>query len=126
MKKYSKEKAEFFRELSNFANSIGKIISKDDKWTIKGFIDIFKNIYSISNDTKIISKVLEIQIFPYLITFAEKIGYNLELATHQNWYPDLTFISKTNEDIKFAVDLKTTYKDDKRDIIDYDKFCSTL
>lgn len=115
MKKYSKEKAEFFRELSNFANSIGKIISKDDKWTIKGFIDIFKNIYSISNDTKIISKVLEIQIFPYLITFAEKIGYNLELATHQNWYPDLTFISKTNEDIKFAVDLKTTYKDDKRD-----------
>ena len=47
MKKYSKEKAEFFRELSNFANSIGKIISKDDKWTIKGFIDIFKNIYSI-------------------------------------------------------------------------------
>ena len=43
MKKYSKEKAEFFRELSNFANSIGKIISKDDKWTIKGFIDIFKS-----------------------------------------------------------------------------------
>ena len=37
------------------------------------------------------------------------------MATHQNWYPDLTFISKTNEDIKFAVDLKTTYKDAKRD-----------
>ena len=115
MKKYSKEKAEFFRELSNFAGGIGKFISKDDKWTIKGFIDVFRNIYSISNDTKIISKVLEIQIFPHLITFAEKFGYNLELATHQNWYPDLTFISKSNKDIKFAVDLKTTYKDDKHD-----------
>lgn len=28
MKKYSKEKAEFFRELSNFANSIGKLSLK--------------------------------------------------------------------------------------------------
>jgi len=60
MKKYSKEKAEFFRELSNFANSIGKIISKDDKWTIKGFIDIFKNITNISNEKPI--------IFAYLLS----------------------------------------------------------
>lgn len=46
------------------------------------------------------------------MTFADKIGYKIELATYQNWYPDLTFISKENEQIKFAVDLKTTYRDE--------------
>jgi len=32
------------------------------------------------------------------------------LAEKQNWYPDISFVSKTNKDIKFAVDLKTTYR----------------
>lgn len=45
--------------------------------------------------------------------FAETVNFNLELAEHQNWYPDLTFISKKNSAVKFAVDLKTTYRDDK-------------
>jgi hypothetical protein len=38
----------------------------------------------------------------------------LELATYQNWYPDTTFVCKENSEIKFAVDLKTTYIDGKR------------
>ena len=53
------------------------------------------------------------------MTFAEKIGYDLELATYQNWYPDLTFISKTNSKVKFAVDVKTTYRDEE-----YPDFCN--
>lgn len=28
----------------------------------------------------------------------------------QNWYPDLTFIKKDNEEVKFALDLKTTFR----------------
>lgn len=84
-----------------------------------GFIDIFKNIYTISNDTKIVSKILELHLFPHFISFAEEIGYDIELATFQNWYPDLTFISKANPNIKFAVDLKTTYRD-----VDYPGFCN--
>lgn len=35
---------------------------------------------------------------------------DLVLAEKQNWYPDISFVSKTNSDIKFAVDLKTTYR----------------
>jgi hypothetical protein len=35
-------------------------------WTVKGFIDIAKNIYTISVDTKVISKILELMIFPAL------------------------------------------------------------
>lgn len=117
--KYEKEKASFITQLKQFSSTLTEQIAVNNEWTIKGFIDIFKNIYTISSDTKIISKVLELHLFPYFIAFAEKIGYNIELATHQNWYPDLTFISKTNPEIKFAVDLKTTYRDEK-----YPEFCN--
>ena len=111
-------KMEFLRQLKEFASTLPEYISSKDEWTIKGFIDIFKNIYSISSDTKIISKVLELHLFPLFLAFAEKIDYDIELATHQNWYPDLTFISKKDPKIMFAVDLKTTYRDE-----DYPGFC---
>lgn len=117
--KYEKEKIEFKVALKEFANTLAEHIAKDDEWTIKGFIDIFKNIHTISSDTKIVSKVLEIHLFPHFLAFAERIGYKIELAEHQNWYPDLTFISKENPNIKFAVDLKTTYRDEK-----YPDFCN--
>lgn len=58
-------------------------------------------------------------MFPHFLSFAESIGYNIELATFQNWYPDLTFICKENPDIKFAVDLKTTYRNEN-----YPDFCN--
>ena len=119
MKRYKKEKEKFSNALSDFANQLGNAISKDDQWTIKGFIDVFKNIYTISTDTKIVSKVLEIHLFPHFLAFAEQSGYDLELATCQNWYPDLTFISKTDKNIKFAVDLKTTYR-----LEEYEGFCN--
>ena len=32
-------------------------------------------------------------------------------AEHQNWYPDITFIKRDDQNVKFAVDLKTTYRD---------------
>ena len=83
------------------------------------YSNIFKNIYTISSDTKIVSKILELHLFPHFLTFAERIGYDIELATCQNWYPDLTFVSKKNPHIKFAVDLKTTYRDEE-----YPSFCN--
>ncbi|MCD7886190.1 MAG: EcoRV family type II restriction endonuclease [Clostridiales bacterium] len=117
--KYETEKAEFSRQLKVFAATLGSAIATDDKWTVRGFIDIFKNIHPISSDTKIVSKVLELHLFPHFLSFAEKTGYGIELATYQNWYPDLTFISKANPEVKFAVDLKTTYRDEN-----YPGFCN--
>lgn len=107
---YEEEKNNFLVHLKSFACTLTEKISHDGEWTIRGFIDIFKNIYTISSDTKIVSKLLELHLFPHFLTFAESIGYEIELATYQNWYPDLTFISKTNPAVKFAVDLKTTYR----------------
>lgn len=113
------EKDNFLNILKDFATNLGAFISVNDEWTIRGFIDIFKNIYTISNDTKIVSKILELHIFPIFLHFAETNGFNIELATYQNWYPDLTFISKKDSNIKFAVDLKTTYRN-----TEHPEFCN--
>jgi len=103
-------KKEFLKNLQEFAKELQNYLETENReWVIKGFIDVFKNIYTITNDTKIVSKVLEIHIFPKFLGFAEQHNLKMEFATHQNWYPDITFISKENESIKFAVDLKTTY-----------------
>ena len=54
--KNEREKALFLTQLKEFATTLPDKIAVDDEWTIKGFIDIFKNIYTISSDTKIVSK----------------------------------------------------------------------
>lgn len=104
-------KNHFKEQLDNFAENLSEYVSSEKgEWSIKGFIDVYKNIYTISSDTKIVSKILEIHIFPQILEFAEKIGYKIILAEKQNYYPDLTFVHKENEEVKFALDIKTTYR----------------
>ena len=101
----------FRTRLNTFVQTLNAYTcTKDKQWTVKGFIDIFKNIYTISGDTKIVSKILEIHIFPKLLEFATTNNYKLVLADHQNYYPDISFVDGDDESIKFAVDLKTTYR----------------
>jgi hypothetical protein len=110
-KEKEKYKSTFKKELDRFTTKLEKYVSTENgDWSVKGFIDVYKNIYTISSDTKIVSKILEIHIFPQILQFAEEIGYKILLTEHQNYYPDLTFILKENQDVKFAVDLKTTYR----------------
>ena len=109
-----KYKVEFESVLNEFVNDLKRYVSTETgDWTIKGFIDVYKNIYTISSDTKIVSKILEIHIFPEILRFAEKAGYKIILAEHQNWYPDLTFVHKQNNKVKFALDVKTTFRRNK-------------
>lgn len=111
-KEKHKHKAAFRKALADFTEGLREYVSTDSgDWTVKGFIDVYRNIYTISSDTKIVSKILEIHIFPQLLQFAESIGYSIVLAEKQNWYPDLSFVKRDNEEVKFAVDLKTTYRD---------------
>ena len=107
------EKELFFRSLKDFAGTLADKITLSGEWNIRGFIDIFRNVYALSSDTKVISKVLEIHLLPELLRFAYTIGYDIEPAEKQNWYPDFTFTCRNNADIKFAVDLKTTYRDEE-------------
>lgn len=111
MQKSETYKTQFKNNLKKFAETLGKeVMTSDNQWTIKGFIDIYKNVYTISADTKIVSKILEIHIFPKLLEFAKSNNYKMVLPDHQNYYPDITFIYNEDENIKFALDIKTTYR----------------
>ena len=104
-------KEDFAAQLAQLVNELKVCVSTDDgQWTVKGFVDIFKNVYTISSDTKIVSKILEIHLFPQILAFAQKHGYKTVLAEHQNYYPDISFVHAKDESVKFAVDFKTTYR----------------
>ena len=108
-------KNEFKNQLKNFVQGITKNLhSENGQWHVKGFIDTFKNIYTLSSDTKIISKVLEIHLFPEILKFAQMYGYDIVLAEHQNHYPDISFVKSNNKSVRFAVDFKTTYRNLKK------------
>lgn len=104
-------KEKFAAQLEKFVSDLKSYIStSDEQWTVKGFIDVFKNVYTISADTKIISKILEIHLFPKVLEFAQLNGYKVVLAEHQNYYPDVSFVKIDDELVRFAVDFKTTYR----------------
>ena len=92
------------------ANLADHVSTTDGQWTVKGFIDTFKNVYTISSDTKVVSKIMEIHIFPKILAFAEQHGFAVVLAEHQNYYPDISFVSINDSSNRFALDLKTTYR----------------
>ena len=95
MKRHIKHKSIFKEKLQRFLETIIKYVSTPNgQWSIKGFIDVYKNIYTISTDTKIVSKILEIHLFPKILEFAERNNYKIVLADHQNYYPDISFIDK--------------------------------
>ena len=81
---------------------------------VKGFIDVNKNVYGITTDTKVVSKIIEIILIPKLLLFAKRNGLTLEFPSAQNFYPDLTF--KDREGNLFAVDFKSSYYRDDRKV----------
>lgn len=98
-------KKKLTKEIDNF---LAAIATDSGEWIVKGFIDVYKNIYTISVDTKVISKIIELMLFPLLVNFAEKYKYKIVLSEHQNHYPDMSFVAKNGT--KIALDLKSTYR----------------
>jgi hypothetical protein len=104
-------KEQILQKLQEEVKGFNEIIATDKgDWIVKGFIDIYKNIYTISIDTKVVSKVIELLLIPAFENFAVKHNLELELPAQQNFYPDLTFICKETG-AKFAVDIKSTFID---------------
>lgn len=99
------------KEVADFSKSVST--DKGD-WIIKGFIDVAKNIYTISIDTKVISKIMELLIFPNICAFAERNEFKMILSKEQNFYPDITFVDQ--EGHKYAVDIKSTYRKDEKSV----------
>ena len=66
-------KDDFLQSLQNEVANYNRIIATDNgDWIVKGFIDIYKNIYTISVDTKVVSKVIELLLIPAFENFAKK------------------------------------------------------
>lgn len=103
-------KEEFLDALQQEAATFAKAVATDDgDWIIKGFIDVYQHIYTISVDTKVVSKVLEILLLPAFTRFAERHNLKLESPPQQNFYPDLSFTHVPTGN-RFAVDIKSTYR----------------
>jgi hypothetical protein len=94
-------------EIRSFAQAVA---TAEGQWIIKGFIDVYQNIYAISIDTKVVSKVLELLLCPMLVEFGKKFSFRLESSPQQNFYPDISFVHETTNK-KFAVDIKSSYRD---------------
>lgn len=90
------------------------VSTRDGNWVVKGFIDIARNIYTISADTKVVSKIMELLLFPKICQFAEGNNYKMVLCKEQNFYPDISFIDSNNN--KYAVDLKSTYRKNDKEV----------
>ena len=81
--------------------------TEDGLWTLRGFVDVARRVYSLGSDTKVISKALELMLLPPIIRFWKDRGHQVNLAKYQNFYPDLSIVG---EQARYAIDLKTTYR----------------
>jgi len=103
----------FRQSLAEHFDEFRRTLATDmGEWVVKGFIDVYRNIYTISVDTKVVSKIIELMLFPILSRFAVEQGYKMLLSEHQNHYPDITFVAE--DGTKIALDLKSTYRLDAR------------
>ena len=71
-------KEDFYKFIPELSKSL--VMKNTLDWSIKGFIDSNKTIYTITKDTKVISKIIEIMFFPKILNFAQKFGYDVKLA----------------------------------------------
>ncbi len=115
LKQREKLKEDFRKKLLKHIELFNSAVStQKGDWVVKGFIDIAKNIYTISVDTKVVSKIMELLLFPKISVFAEENSLRMVLSKEQNFYPDITFVDK--QDNKFAIDLKSTYRKNANEV----------
>src|SRR5262245_34995187 len=101
--------ADFQSQLASHFNEFqSNIATTAGDWVVKGFIDVYRNIYTVSVDTKVVSKIIELMLFPIISRFAAQHSYRLVLGEYQNHYPDISFIA--TDETKIAIDIKSTYR----------------
>ena len=73
-------KNDFLNLLSKEVMTYKHFLETDtEDWIVKGFIDVNKNVYTITNDTKVVSKIIEILLIPKLEIFASKNGFGIAI-----------------------------------------------
>ncbi|MBT4376214.1 restriction endonuclease [archaeon] len=93
---------------------------KSFNYDILGVVDKNKNVYPMTSDTKVLSKIFEMVAIPHFKKIVIKLSTKenkckVLLAKHQNQYPDLTLTGGMLGDNKIAIDIKSAYRiDDKK------------
>lgn len=80
------------------------------EWYIKGIVDSKKRLYTISDDTKLISKIFELVSIPIITKAVTPYVISWEIEERQTVYPDLTLILAGSLPNKIAIDIKSTYR----------------
>lgn len=76
---------------------------------IRGILlDDGETLLKIGNDSKLLGRIFEMIIEPYLELLCCIRNWKLEVNEIQNVYPDFTIVTDKNE--RIAVDVKTTYR----------------
>ena len=93
---------------------IQKIRQKGLTYEIRGLLASDDNVYPLGTDTKVISKVFELIIRPFVIEAAGEAGLIVFEAPQQNYYPDFTIMRDEADTEKIAVDVKSSYRNFRR------------
>jgi len=88
--------------------AIRDISGPNGEWAAKGIVDLAKRLYPVPDDTKVISKVLEVMLAPTVARFAKDAGVTVAWCPEQNYYPDVTFIGRDGTMV--ALDIKSAYR----------------
>lgn len=89
---------------------IEKLPKIDDKnaWDLLGFINKNRDVFPFGSDSKIIGRLFEVIVYPYLLQVADELGYELHESKQQTVYPDFYFLKPNGK--RIALDVKTTYR----------------
>ena len=81
-----------------------------DKYSIRGVVDSYGNVYPLGADTKVLSTVFELISRPAIYAAGKILGYTVKEPDVQNHYPDFTLYKDDDVLGKIAIDVKTTYR----------------
>lgn len=93
----------------------GKMREKALTYEVRGLLVSGDIVYPLGTDTKVLSTVFELIIRPVMGEIAQENGLELREPTHQNYYPDFTFMLDEADKHKVAVDVKSTYRNFRPD-----------
>lgn len=93
----------------NLHEKIQEIYPDGLEWGIVGILVKSGEVYTLSYDSKILSGIFEILCEPIIRLIAEENGMIIEKAA-QNSYPDFTLFKPQEKNKKYAIEVKSTYR----------------
>lgn len=85
------------------------LCDKEGNWSARGVVDTKNQIFPMTLDTKVLSKIFESQIAGPLGDLLEGDAILIE-ADYQNQYPDFSIHIPNDDDTLIALDVKSTYR----------------